>query len=254
MKISQEIIDLLEIKSTYYNNNGFIESDPISVPHGFSKKEDIEISGFLTAVLSWGQRRTIIRNANQLMSLMGFEPYDFIMNSDEIDWKAFGDFRHRTFNGIDCQYFIKSIRNIYQYHGGLESAFGKAGDANVIHRIIGFRDAFFELPGQARTKKHLSNPATGASAKRINMYLRWMVRKDDRGVDFGIWHNISPSGLYCPLDVHSGNVARKLGLLERKQNDWKAVTELTAALRTIDPVDPVRFDFALFGLGAHEKF
>jgi uncharacterized protein (TIGR02757 family) len=254
MNISPEILELLEMKSAYYNKPEFIETDPISIPHGFSKKEDIEISGFLAAIISWGQRKTIIRNANQLINLMDFEPYEFIMNSTEKDWKAFREFRHRTFNGFDCQYFIKSIKNIYLYHGGLEAAFGSDDNRDAFHRIIGFRDTFFDLPGPARTKKHIADPASGASAKRINMFLRWMVRKDDSGVDFGIWNNISPAELYCPLDVHSGNVARKLGLLKRKQNDWKAVAELTSVLRTIDPEDPVRFDYALFGLGVFEKF
>jgi uncharacterized protein (TIGR02757 family) len=254
MNISHEIIDLLEVKSAYYNRPDFIETDPISIPHGFTKKEDIEISGFLTATISWGQRKTIIRNANQLMRLMEFSPYEFIMNSNEIDWKALAEFKHRTFSGIDCQYFIKSIRNIYLYHGGLESAFRPGSSGNICHCITAFRETFFEIPGPARTKKHIADPVSGASAKRMNMFLRWMVRKDERGVDFGIWNNILPSELFCPLDVHSGNVARKLGLLKRKQNDWKAVEELTSVLREIDPEDPVRYDFALFGLGVFEKF
>ena len=249
----QELYEFLEEKHERYNRPEFIENDPISIPHLFNKKEDIEIAGFLTAVIAWGQRTTIINNAKKLMNLMEGSPYDFIINAQIADLGTFKNFAHRTFNGIDCVYFIKSLQNIYKNHGGLEAVFNRSGE-DLKTAISGFRSIFFELPYPARTLKHISDPAANSAAKRINMFLRWMVRKDNRGVDFGIWDKIRMSRLYCPLDVHSGRVARKLGLLKRRQSDWKAVTELTGKLSEFDPADPVKYDFALFGLGVTERF
>lgn len=253
----KKLHDFLETKFEQYNRLSFIESDPISIPHQFSKKEDIEIAGFLASTIAWGQRPTIIKNANQLMRWMDNSPFDFIMNHKEKELKPLKAFKHRTFNGIDCIYFIKALENIYKKHRGLESAFSKNKKTNtpdLLDNISNFREIFFELPNPSRTLKHISSPIKNSSAKRLNMYLRWMVRKDNAGVDFGIWKNIKTHQLSCPLDVHSGNVARKLGLLNRKQNDWKAVVELTSNLKNFDAHDPVKYDIALFGLGVFEKF
>jgi len=254
----QELYEFLEEKHDTYNRTSFIENDPIVIPHFFDKKEDIEIAGFLTATFAWGQRSTIINNAKKLMKWMDYSPYDFILNTPvEKLAMSLQNFKHRTFNGTDCVYFIKSLQNIYKNHGGLEAVFNKFtndNDKNLRNSITGFRSIFFELPYPARTLKHVSNPVANSAAKRINMFLRWMVRKDNRGVDFGIWDSIKTSQLCCPLDIHTGTVARKLGVLQRRQNDWKAVTELTGKLREFDPVDPVKYDFALFGLGVVEKF
>jgi len=253
----QELYEFLEEKHDRYNRTSFIENDPVVIPHLFSKKEDIEIAGFLTAIIAWGQRPTIINNANKLIKWMGDSPHDFIINAQSADLKTFENFTHRTFNGIDCVYFIKSLQNIYKNHGGLETIikkFTNKDDKNLKNAIMGFRSIFFELPYPARTLKHFADPSANSAAKRLNMFLRWMVRKDDRGVDFGIWDRIKMSQLCCPLDIHSGTVARKLGLLQRKQDDWKAVIELTGELRRLDSTDPVKYDFALFGLGVVEKF
>ena len=250
----EELFEFLESKYDIYNRPGFIEDDPVSIPHNFTKKEDIEISGFLAATIAWGNRKMILRNANRLMQMMDYSPYDFIMNFSESDLKPFESFVHRTFNGTDCIYFLKAMRYIYTEKGGLEKAFLSKGNSDMRELIFHFRTAFFEPEHPARTEKHVANPMKGSSAKRINMFLRWMVRNDGRGVDFGIWKSIKPSQLYCPLDVHSGNIARRLGLLTRKQNDWKAVAELTGNLREFDKEDPVKYDFSLFGLGVNEKF
>lgn len=255
-----ELKDFLNEKYDLYNNLKFIETDPITIPHLFSKKEDIEIAGFLTATIAWGQRVTIINNAKKMMKHMGSSPHDFIMTAKEKDLKRFNDFVHRTFNGVDAVFFMKSLQHMYKKHGGLQAAFiptsGTKKEMDLLQSIMNFREVFFSLPFPSRTGKHVSNPAENSSAKRLCMYLRWMVRKDKRGVDFGIWNSarLSSKHLMCPLDVHSGNVARKLGLLNRAQNDWKAVEELTARLRMFDVQDPVKYDFALFGLGVFEKF
>ncbi len=248
----QEIVDLLEEKYDQYNRKSFIESDPISIPHLFSTKEDIEISGFLTATISWGQRVTIIKNANQLMQLMDFAPYDFVLNHNNKELNRLLSFKHRTFNVVDLFFFITSLKNIYLNHEGLESVFS-ANQNDMQKSIHHFRTVFFEIEHPTRTTKHVSDSNNNSSAKRINMFLRWMVRNDNRGVDFGIWNTIKPSALMCPLDVHSGNVARKIGLLNRTQNDWKAVEELTHTLRKIDKLDPIKYDFSLFGLGVFDK-
>lgn len=247
-----ELKFLLDEKTNLYNRPEFITGDPVSIPRSFSSREDIEISGFMAATIAWGQRTTIVRNGFRLMEMMSNTPYDFVMNAGPSDLIRVSGFVHRTFNGDDCLFFIESLRNIYLNHGGPEAVFREGirqDEPDVYGAICHFRQVFLESPHLDRSAKHLANPATGSTAKRINMFLRWMVRKDDQGVDFGLWNSISPSLLCCPLDVHSGNTARKLGLLKRKQNDWKAVVELTNNLRMFDPDDPARYDFALFGMG-----
>jgi uncharacterized protein (TIGR02757 family) len=251
MKLNKtDLKEFLDEKVDKYNNINFIESDPISIPHCYTEKEDIEISGFLTATISWGNRKMIIRNAKRMMDMLGDSPYDFILNHNNNDLKRLNGFAHRTFNSDDLAYFINGLQYIYKYKNGLEGIFnGHSTKDSLQPAIHHFRNIFFELPHPARTVKHISDPLKGSAAKKINMYLRWMIRKDDKGVDFGIWKSISPSILSCPLDVHSGNVARKLGILTRKQNDTRAVMELDTVLRSFDDKDPVKYDFALFGLG-----
>ena len=250
-----EIKDFLDYKVNEFNRPEFIELDPISIPHRFSLKEDIEISAFLTATISWGNRKAILGAADQMMQLMGESPYDFIMDCNDFDREKITDFYYRTYNGTDFVYFLNAIKNIYSKHNGLEGIFNElTSKFSVQESISEFKNIFFELPHLPRTEKHVSDPNHGSAAKRLNMMLRWFIRKDDKGVDFGIWKEISPSKLSIPLDVHSGNTARKLGLLARKQNDAKAVFELDLILREFDPIDPVKYDFALFGLGVIEKF
>ena len=250
-----QLKEFLDAKVEEYNHPRFIESDPIQIPHQFQKKEDIEIAGFLVATIAWGNRKSIINNGYRMMELVEHSPYDFIMNHSEADLEGLQTFVHRTFNGDDFIQFIKSLRNIYRQHDGLEAVFSKYADKsgfqNSIHQ---FKGHFFEIDHLPRSRKHVSDPLKNSAAKRINMFLRWMVRQDQNGVDFGIWKQLSPSLLSCPLDVHSGNVARKLGLLKRKQNDGKALIELDKALRRLDKKDPVKYDFALFGLGVFEGF
>jgi len=249
-----EMYSFLELKALQYNKTAFIDSDPISIPHRFSRKEDIEISGFLTATLSWGQRKSIIQKSLLLMQLLDDSPYDFIMNANEQDLKSVEKFVYRTFNGVDCLYFIRALQQLYRSEGGMETAFTSVFSEGAYSAISNFRNIFTGIGDPTRTGRHLANPLQGSAAKRLNMFLRWMVRKDENGVDFGIWQNISPALLICPLDVHSGRVARKLGLLNRTSNDRKAAEELTAALRNFDRIDPVKYDFALFGLGVFEQF
>jgi uncharacterized protein (TIGR02757 family) len=234
----------LDEKADQYNAVTFIGTDPIQVPHQFSEPEDIEIAAFLTAILSWGRKTTIIAKATELLTLMQGGPYEFIMECNDEQLHRFIPFVHRTFNGMDCIYFLKALQHIYQHHGGLRKTFEKGYEVhgNLFDTIVFFRKIFFQTAEPGRTGKHLADPSKGASAKRINMFLRWMIRSDSRGVDFGIWSGIPMSALYIPLDVHTGSVARKLGLLIRKQNDWKAVAELTENLRQFDPEDPVRYD------------
>lgn len=247
--------EFLDEKVALYNNSSFIETDPIQIPHSFSLKEDIEIAGFLVATIAWGNRKSIINNSKRLMELMGNSPYDFVMDFSDKKSDRISNFVHRTFNAEDLRYFIISLQNIYNNYGGLEQVFTENNRTKSMQDTIHeFKKVFFELPHSLRTEKHLGDPMKNSAAKRINMYLRWMVRKDQAGVDLGIWKNISPSQLSCPLDVHSGNVARKLNLLKRKQNDAKAVLELDNSLRALDPQDPVKYDFALFGLGVFEGF
>ncbi|MFT0715741.1 TIGR02757 family protein [Flagellimonas lutimaris] len=250
-----ELKEFLDAKVLEYNHPKFLEDDPLQIPHLFNQKEDIEISAFLTATIAWGNRKSIINNATRLMGLMGNTPYDFVMNHSQDDLDVLSPFVHRTFNGTDLGYFVISLQNIYKNHGGLEAVFSEYQSKDSMQPAISnFKELFFELPHQNRTQKHVSNPNKGSAAKRINMLLRWMVRDNSTGVDFGLWKDISPAKLSCPLDVHSGNVARKLNLLKRKQNDAKALQELDKNLRKLDATDPVKYDFALFGLGVFEKF
>lgn len=239
-----------------YNHPAFIDSDPVQIPHRFTRDEDIEISAFLTATIAWGNRKAIIKSSSDLMRRMKNEPYHYITTAEPEDFNDFLDFKHRTFNGMDLLFYLNSLKNIYENLGGLRGIFAAIGKrkSGVKAGIMGAREKFFCIPSPRRTGKHFPDISKGASAKRINLFLKWMVRKDNRGVDFGIWDHLDPADLYIPLDVHTGNVARKLGLLKRKQNDWKAVEELTAVLREMDPEDPVKYDYALFGLGAFEGF
>ncbi len=248
------IIDLLDSKVNLYNKPSFIESDPISIPHQFTLKEDIEISGFLTAVIAWGRRSAIISKANLWMELMDGKPYDFIMNASDTDMKRFEKFVYRTFNSDDCLFIMTSLMDVYRNKGGLETIITDnfKYHGNIKDAISGMRGSLMETAHLKRSEKHIANPTSGSAAKRINMFLRWMVRDDKCGVDFGLWKNIPMSALMCPLDVHSGNVARRLGMLDRKQNDWKSVDVLTSQLRKFDPNDPVKYDFALFGMGVFE--
>ena len=248
--------EFLEEKYDIYNRPAYIQSDPIQIPHLFSDPEDIEISAFLTSIIAWGRRTAIIQNARSLMIRMEMAPHDFVMNADRSDIRRMGSFTHRTFQGSDCIYFIESMRNIYTTYGGLKPLFElpvRRG-GTIRESLLRFRRIFFEIPFPERTLKHIPDVEKGSAAKRLNLFLRWMVRSDNRGVDFGIWEGISPADLFLPLDVHTGNVVRKLGLLKRKQNDWKAVEEATANLRKFDPADPVKYDYALFGLGIFEGF
>jgi uncharacterized protein (TIGR02757 family) len=256
MKLKKsELKEFLDEKVELYNRPSFIDSDPISIPHQFTKKQDIEIAGFLAATIAWGNRTMILRNGRRMMEIMDNSPYDFIMNSEPSDFEEINGFVHRTFNSTDMIFFLKALQNIYRNKGGLETIFtSHMTPVSLQPAIHEFHKIFFEIAHEKRTERHVSDPFKGSASKKLNMFLRWMVRKDSSGVDFGIWKGIDPSGLFIPLDLHSGNTARKLGLLSRKANDWKAVEELTAVLRQFDPADPVKYDFALFGLGVNEKF
>ena len=251
----RQLKQLLDQKVTQYNVPGFIPLDPISIPHKYSKLQDIEITAFWTAILAWGQRVTIVNKANELFALMENAPHDFILNHEESDRKRFENFKHRTFNYIDTLYFLEFLQNHYKNFKSLEDAFlidGKFVD--IESSLIHFRDYFFDHPfAPDRTKKHIASPARKSTCKRLNMFLRWMVRNDDKGVDFGIWKRITPSALMMPLDVHVERHGRALGLLARKQRDWLAVNELTSNLRRFDPQDPVKYDFALFGMGVDQS-
>jgi uncharacterized protein (TIGR02757 family) len=250
-----ELKDFLDSKVEQYNTPEFIDSDPLQIPHLFTKKEDIEIAGFLSATISWGNRKSIITNCHKMIDLLDQSPFDFVMNHQESDLEKLEVFVHRTFNGLDFITFIKGLQHIYKNHEGLEAVFNKHAQKDSLqHSIHYFKQTFFEIEHLQRTQKHISDPLKNSAAKRINMFLRWMVRPSNTKVDLGIWTTLSPRQLSCPLDVHSGNVARKLGLLKRKQNDGKALAELDTALRKLDINDPVKYDFALFGLGVFEKF
>ena len=252
---TKELKEFLDEKVELYNHPNFIDSDPIQIPHLYTLKEDIEIAGFLAATIAWGNRKMIINNAKRMMDLMGNSPYDFVISHNGNDLQRLETFVHRTFNGQDFIGFIKSLQNIYLNHGGLESIFTLHQEKDSMQNTISkFKTIFFEIEHLNRTEKHISDPNKNSSSKRLNMWLRWNCRQDNKGVDLGIWKSISPSQLSCPLDVHSGNVARKLGLLTRKQNDAKALAELDQNLRALDPNDPVKYDFALFGLGVFEGF
>ncbi|MEM0578178.1 TIGR02757 family protein [Flavobacterium polysaccharolyticum] len=250
-----ELKDFLDQKVVQYNTLDFIESDPVQIPHLFTQKEDIEIAGFLSATIAWGNRKMIIKNSHKMMDLMGNSPYDFVLSHSENQLDSLDQFVHRTFNGQDFKAFVKGLQHIYTHHGGLETVFTQHQETTSTQKSIHeFKKIFFEANQPQRSQKHISDPLNNSAAKRINMYLRWMCRQDTKGVDLGIWKSIPPSKLSCPLDVHSGNVARKLGLLTRKQNDAKALNELDTQLRHLDPKDPVKYDFALFGLGVFEGF
>lgn len=240
-----------------FNSPTFIESDPIGIPHRFSKLQDIEITAFWTAMLAWGQRKTIINNAHRLFELMDNAPHDFIVNHSEKDRARFLDFKHRTFQPTDTLYFLEFLQNHYTHNLSLETAFSRHISENtpsVEKALVGFHNDFFALPdAPQRTRKHVATPISKSTCKRLCMFLRWMVRDDDKGVDFGIWKTIKPTQLLIPLDVHVERQARRLGLLERTKVDWQAVLELTESLRQFDKNDPVKFDFALFGLGIEEK-
>ncbi|SDM57989.1 TIGR02757 family protein [Daejeonella rubra] len=286
-----ELKDFLDAKVDQYNRPGFIENDPICIPHQFKLKQDIEIMGFWASILAWGQRKTIINKCNELITLMDGTPYDFIMNHQDSDLKRFLNFKHRTFNDTDTLYFIEFFRQHYNKYPSLENAFTgfkpksqfrndyleetdeeeiiesssspcylgefkvESNRSSIENYLNSFRTYFFSLPDfPSRTKKHVSSPSQKSTCKRLNMFLRWMVRDDDKGVDFGIWKTIQPSQLICPTDLHVERVARKLKLITRKQVDWQTATELTLNLQKFDPADPVKYDFALFGLGVEEQF
>jgi uncharacterized protein (TIGR02757 family) len=246
---------LLSRQAEYYNRPGFITADPVCIPHTFTARADIETAGLFAAVFAWGNRTTIIAKSRELMALMDNRPHDFMLHHQPRDLKKLLHFKHRTFNSDDLLYFISFLRHHYSRHASLETAFTQwmqPGDATVENALNGFKTYFFSLEHLPRTQKHIASPRQNSSCKRLNMFLRWMVRRDDKGVDFGIWNGIQPRQLVCPLDVHVARVARRLGLLERKQNDWQAALELTAALRRLNRNDPVVYDYALFGMGVAE--
>jgi uncharacterized protein (TIGR02757 family) len=253
-----ELKEFLDVKVVEYNRPGFVKHDPITIPHRFSLKQDIEISAFFASILAWGLRKTIISKCSELFSLMDNSPYDFIRNHQEEDLKRFMNFKHRTFNTTDTLYFIEFLKIFYRKNSSLENAFISGiseSSENTEEGLKNFHILFFALPeAPQRTRKHISTPFNGSACKRLNMFLRWMVRSDSNGVDFGIWNKIKPSQLVCPCDIHVLRVARKLGLIQRKQNDWLTALELTSHLKTFDSLDPVKYDFALFGLGIEEKF
>ena len=253
--MDSEIKAYLDDKVLQYNNPNFIESDPISIPHRYALKEDIEIAGFLAATISWGNRKSIVKNGHRMLDLLGDSPYDFVMSYNTGQLKRLEGFVHRTFNHNDYKYFIKALRHIYKNHGGMEQVFKKySNEYSLQPAIHHFKRIFFELPHQTRITKHISDPLRGSAAKKINMFLRWLIRNDNKGVDFGLWKSLSPSQLSCPLDVHSGRTARELGLLSRKQDDALALGQLDNSLRILDKDDPVKYDFALFGLGITKEW
>ena len=250
-----DLKDFLDEKSYQYESLEFIKDDPILIPHSFTKKEDIEISGFITSVISWGNRKSIINSAKKIIEFMDYSPFDFILNHTNKDLYKEKESIHRTFNSTDLNYFIVSLKRIYKDYNGLEDILSNNSNGNDLQkRISTFKEIFFSLDHPTRTRKHLPSPIDGSSAKRFNMFLRWMVRSNEKGVDFGLWNKIDKSELSLPLDVHTGRIARLLGLLKRNTNDSKAVEEINLKLREMDPKDPVKYDFALFGLGVYENF
>ncbi|MDR0829684.1 MAG: TIGR02757 family protein [Prevotellaceae bacterium] len=265
------IKQILDKNLQLYNSQEFIKSDPIQIPHRFTKKEDIEIAAFLTSIIAWGNRKMIINNAVRLMNLMKNAPFDFVINSvpdyknfdgenpenlsQNSDWQAIKTFVHRTFNGYDCMIFLLSVKRIYVEFGGLEKVFtdGFNIDKTIFSALKYFREIFLQMPHNKRVERNLSDVQKNSAAKRLNMFLRWLVRQDENGVDFGLWHGIPTSALMLPLDIHAGNTSRQLGILYRTQNDWKAVEEVTAVLRGFCPDDPIKYDFALFGAGVFKE-
>jgi len=258
MKEVNSLKDFLDSKVELYNRRDFIKDDPICIPHLFSKREDIEIAAFFASIFAWGSRRIIINKSKELMQLMEMQPHQFILHHSEKELKNLLQFKHRTFNTTDLLYFIEFLKYHYSKHNSLEDAFSKwmsAKDETIEKALIGFHHYFFSIEDvPPRTKKHIATPEKKSNCKRLNMFLRWMVRTDNNGVDFGIWQKIKPSQLICPVDIHVARVAKRLNLLLRKQTDWTAALELTSYLRTLDPSDPVKYDFALFGLGVVEKY
>ena len=255
---TKELKSFLDSKVKLYNTTAFIKNDPITIPHHFKKKQDIEIAALFAATLAWGNRTTIIKKCTELMQLMDNAPHDFILQHTEDDLKRLLHFKHRTFNTTDLLYFIHFLNHHYSNNKSLENAFSNGlskKDDITENALIYFHDLFFSLEDSPkRTQKHIPTPTRKSTCKRMNMFLRWMVRQDDNGVDFGIWKTIKPSLLICPIDLHVDRVARKLGLIHRKQNDWQTALELTERLKEFDPIDPVKYDFALFGLGVIEKY
>lgn len=248
-----ELKSFLDFKADQYESLDFIEHDPIQIPHQFKQKEDIEISGFLMATIAWGNRKSIIESGKKLMHIMENSPLDFIKNYKDGTLLS-SKFVHRTFNVEDLDFFARSLKNAYN-NGGLENYFSEHPDIEGVKgRLVNFRNKFFDIEYPQRSSKHISNPLQNSACKRLNMYLRWMTRDAKKGVDFGIWKNVNKSELYLPLDVHTGNISRLLGILNRKQNDWSALEEVMATLKKMDESDPVKYDFALFGIGAFEKF
>ena len=258
MKEVNSLKDFLDSKVELYNRRDFIKDDPICIPHLFSKREDIEIAAFFASIFAWGSRKIIINKSKELMQLMKMQPHQFILHHSEKELKNLLQFKHRTFNTTDLLYFIEFLKYHYSKHNSLEDAFSKwmsAKDETIEKALIGFHHYFFSIEDvPPRTKKHIATPEKKSNCKRLNMFLRWMVRTDNNGVDFGIWQKIKPSQLICPVDIHVARVAKRLNLLLRKQTDWTAALELTSYLRTLDPSDPVKYDFALFGLGVVEKY
>ena len=251
----QELKEFLDEKADLYNHIDFIENDPIQIPRRFSLKQDIEIAGFLTATISWGTRKSIITDAEKILSWMGNSPFDFVLNFKESDMDFFNhNSVHRTFNKEDLNYFVRNLNRLYKENDSLENLFlVKEDETNFYHSLDRFRTEFFRENEIHRSMKHVSSTYKNSSAKRLIMFLRWMVRQDRKGVDFGIWKNIDSKNLSIPLDVHTGNISRKLGLITRTQNDWKTVVELDEIIRKFDPKDPAKYDFALFGLGVTKE-
>lgn len=257
MEARQKLQEFFNKKVKEYNQPSFIATDPIYIPHLFTKKQDIEIAGFFAAIFAWGNRTTIINKSKELMQLMQMQPYSFCLNASPAELKKLEGFKHRTFNTTDLLYCIEFFKQHYSQYDSLENAFlpNNKAPKNIKDALSYFHHYFFSLEdAPKRTQKHISTPEKGSSCKRLNMFLRWMVRKDKSGVDFGIWKNIQPNQLICPMDVHVARVAKRFNLLDRKQTDWLAAEELTNYLKKLDPKDPAKYDFALFGLGVIEKY
>lgn len=252
----KELKRFLDSKVAFYNKAAFIAQDPICIPHSFTVRQDIEISGLFAATLAWGNRTTIINSCRKIMLWMDNEPYDFICNHKETDLKAFMHFAHRTFNTTDLLYFISFLQYHYAHYSSLEDAFApekKYREADTEKALVHFHNYFFSIEHPERTKKHVATPVRNSACKRLNMYLRWMVRTDNCGVDFGLWKKISSKQLVCPLDVHVARVAARLGLIPDIKSNWKNAVLLTNQLRLMNDADPAVYDYALFGLGAEER-
>ena len=254
MQDTNSLVSFLNNKVDLYNQPSFIKNDPICIPHLFTKRQDIEIAAFFAAIFAWGNRTTIIQKSKELMRLMDHSPHQFIVHHKPKDLKQLKKFKHRTFNADDLFYFVETLKHHYCIYSSLEESFFPSKNFTVEEGLNHFKRNFFSHEHLKRTEKHISSPQQKSTCKRLNMFLRWMVRNDNKGVDFGLWKNISSSQLICPIDVHVARVARKTGLLQRKQTDWQAAVELTTALKELDEQDPVKYDFALFGLGVMEKF